>query len=226
MKKNHAISSFHMSITVNIFTLFLEQLNVKHTNHYANRLFNEHPDKYNLLGLSDMLTAYGIENAGFKVEQKESICTATPPFIAFAGGDFVIVEAINTQQTRYAWNGKRIEVATNEFLKIWSGAYIGYLLLLKHLHIHGGYGDRICSLFKQADCNNILDSSAAKLCGVISWSEIGLGHFISNTAIILFFPHLITGLALINIFALPYSFWSIWYQGIKVKQWCPLCAVV
>lgn len=82
-----------MSNSVNIFTVFLKQLNVKHTNSFANKLFNEHPDKYNLYGLSEMLTAYGIENAGFKVAQKGTICTATPPFIAFAGGDFVVVEA-------------------------------------------------------------------------------------------------------------------------------------
>lgn len=281
-----------MSNSVNIFTVFLKQLNVKHTNSFANKLFNEHPDKYNLYGLSEMLTAYGIENAGFKVAQKGTICTATPPFIAFAGGDFVVVEAINPQQTRYAWNGKRIEVATKEFLKIWSGVvlmaqanenssepdyrlhkrqenirtllndslvaaaalaflmaclatqiyahlgllvllllniagvYIGYLLLLKHLHIHGGYGDRICSLFKQADCNNILDSSAAKLFGIISWSEIGLGYFLSNIIVLLFFPKILGWMTAINLLALPYTLWSIWYQGVKAKQWCPLCIAV
>lgn len=281
-----------MSTPVNIFTLFLKQLNVKHTRHYSGKLFNEHPDKYNLLGLSDMLTTYGIENAGFKVEQKETICTATLPFIAFAGGDFVLVEAINNQLIRYAWNGKRIEVGTNEFIKIWSGvvlmaqpnelstepdyqlhkrqenirtlvyytmvaavaavfltaclatriyahlgmlvllllniagAYIGYLLLLKHLHVHRGYGDRICSLFKQTDCNYILESDAAKLFGIISWSEIGLGYFLSNIIVLLFFPQLLEWMTMVNLLALPYTIWSIWYQVVKANQWCPLCIAV
>ena len=276
----------------NTFTQFLEQLNVKHTRYYANKLFNEHPNKYDLFGLSDMLTNYGIENAGFKVEQKEDICTAKPPFIAYAGGDFVVVDAINPQKTVYIWNGKRIAVATDEFFKIWSGVVlmaevtekseepdyrrhkraenidkaksyavvliiaaifvfacvstqlytnvglllllllnitgvgIGYLLLLKHLHVRGGYADKVCSLFKQTDCNNILESDAASVLGIISWSEIGLGYFVSNVAIILFFPHLTVWMALINVFALPYSFWSIWYQAIKARQWCPLCVMV
>lgn len=275
-----------------IFTQFLEQLNVKHTRYYADKLFNEHPNKYDLFGLSDMLTAYGIENAGFRVEQKADILSATPPFIAQAGGDFVVVDAIDAEYVRYLWNRKPVSVSTDEFFKIWSGVvlmaqpgvqsaepdylrhkqkenigkakkyiaiialavaflitfaatkvyadtglllllllsmagiYAGYLLFLKHLHVRSGYGDKICSLFKQADCNNILESGAASLFGIISWSEIGLGYFISNTAIILFFPHLITWLAIINIFALPYSFWSIWYQGVKAKQWCPLCVMV
>lgn len=276
----------------NTFTHFLEQLNVKHTNYYAGKLFNEHPDKYNLLGMSDILTMYGIENAGFTVEQKEIICTASPPFIAFAGGDFVIVEKINTEQTQYVWNGKRIDVTTNEFLKMWSGvvllaqpnehsiepdyrlhkqqenirklvnytmvaavafvfltacleqriyahlgmfvllllniagAYIGYLLLLKHMHIHGGYGNRICSLFKQTDCNNILESDATILFGVISWSEIGLSYFLSNIIVLLLFPQLLGWMVLINLVALPYTFWSIWHQVVIARQWCPLCMMV
>lgn len=281
-----------MVSTQNTFTLFLQQLNVKHTRFYADKLFNEHPHKYNLFGLSDMLSAYGIENAGFSVEHKADICSATPPFIAYAGGDFVVVDAVNPEQIGYIWNGKRISVATDEFLKIWSGVVlmaepdensgepdysrnkrvenitkaknyfialsiaavfifacvstqiytnvglmlllllniagvgIGCLLLLKHLHIRGGYGDKVCSLFKQTDCNNILESDAASLFGIISWSEIGLGYFISNIAIILFFPHLLPCMAIINMLVLPYSFWSIWYQGIKAKQWCILCVMV
>ena len=32
--------------------------------------------------------------------------------------------------------------------------------------------------------------------------------------------------ASINIFTLPYSFWSVWYQKTKARQWCPLCLIV
>jgi hypothetical protein len=32
----------------NIFTSFLEELKVKHTNDFSNKYFNEHPHKYNL----------------------------------------------------------------------------------------------------------------------------------------------------------------------------------
>lgn len=33
-------------------------------------------------------------------------------------------------------------------------------------------------------------------------------------------------LAMINICTLPYSFWSIWYQRFRAKQWCPLCLII
>jgi len=106
------------------------------------------------------------------------------------------------------------------------GIWVTYLLIQKQMKTQSNYADKICSLFKQSDCNNILESDAAKFFGVVSWSEIGLGYFISNIAVLLFLPHLISYLLLINACALPYTLWSLWYQMFKAKQWCPLCLIV
>jgi len=124
-------------------------------------------------------------------------------------------------------NKSYLNIGINLILLINSiGVYIGYLLILKQLNIQSNYGDKICSLFKHSDCNNILESDAANLFGVFSWSEIGLGYFIANTLFICFFPSYIPYLALINILCLPYTFWSIWYQKFRARQWCPLCLIV
>lgn len=106
------------------------------------------------------------------------------------------------------------------------GLYIGYLLVMRQLNIQNSYADKICSLFKKSDCNDVLSSSAAKFMGVVGWSEVGLGYFTSNLFVILFAPHLICYFALINVIALPYTFWSVWYQKFRAKQWCPLCLIV
>jgi len=106
------------------------------------------------------------------------------------------------------------------------GTYVGYLLLKKQLNIESRYVDKLCSLFKQSECNSILESDASKLFGVLSWSEVGFGYFISNVVILSFMPSLIPNLAMVNLIALPYSFWSIWYQKFKAKHWCPLCISV
>ncbi|WP_165045093.1 thioredoxin domain-containing protein [Dysgonomonas sp. ZJ709] len=107
-----------------------------------------------------------------------------------------------------------------------AGIYICHLLVQKQLHIQSNYADKICSLFKESDCNNILDSDSAKLWGVIGWSEAGLSYFISNVFVILLLPQLISYMVLINICILPYSFWSVWFQKFKAKQWCPLCLLI
>ena len=107
-----------------------------------------------------------------------------------------------------------------------TGAYIGYLLVLKQMNIQSRYADKICSLFKQNNCNHILETKAAKLFGIFGWSEIGLGYFSTNILLLLFSPQTVYLIALINILTLPYSFWSVWYQKVKVEQWCVLCLLV
>lgn len=106
------------------------------------------------------------------------------------------------------------------------GLYASYLLIGNSLQIKNKNADKICHSIKNGDCNNVLNSRGAKLFGLYGWGEIGAGYFISNMIIFLFFPPLIPYVALINICALPYSFWSVWYQKTKVGQWCPLCLIV
>ena len=273
----------------NIFITFLRLTGVRYTDSFSRHYFNEHPHKYNLFGLSSMLSDYGIENVGIKISDKNEIRSIEPPFIAHTGNDFAIVEKIDKDDIRFIERSKRIKIPLDEFFKMWTGyaliaepdekskepdyklhfrkelffnlrkiailsilvflfifafiteksylhpglvlllainaigTYIGYLLVLKQLHIQSNYADKLCSLFKYSDCNNILESDAAKLFGVIGWSEVGFGYFISNLIILCFLPSLIPCMLFINIFCLPYSFWSIWYQKFKAKQWCPLC---
>ncbi|MCL2649913.1 MAG: thioredoxin domain-containing protein [Candidatus Azobacteroides sp.] len=277
----------------NVFVSFLELLKVKHTKEFSNRYFNEHPHKYNLFGISKMLSDYGVENAGIRIEDKEQdLFNIELPFIAHIGSSFVVVYKVQSDKVYYLWNGKKIIIPVSDFIKTWTsivllaeitpdsiepdyqehrkkelfnisqksmlilagtlifgvayisnslftnlgisllllvnliGVYIGYLLVLKQMHVHSQYADKICTLFSKSDCNNVLESDAAKLWGVFGWSEIGLGYFVANVLLVLFLPHTISLLALINIIALPYSFWSVWYQKTKARQWCPLCLIV
>ena len=276
----------------NILTSFLELLKVKHTKSFTNRHFNEHPHKYNLYGLSSILSDYGVENAAMRVEDKENnLFNIELPFIAHTGSDFVAVHKIDNENVSYFWNGKPITITVSQFIKTWSGIilvaeaskssiepdysenrkkklfttfqqgilaiagilifglayinqelftdlgislllfvnltgiYIGYLLLLKQMQVHSQYADKICTLFSKHDCNNVLESPATKLWGVFSWAEIGFGYFAANVLLLLFFPQTVSFIAILNIFTLPYAFWSIWYQKTKARQWCSLCLI-
>jgi protein-disulfide isomerase/uncharacterized membrane protein len=277
----------------NVFVSFLDLLQVKHTKEFSTKYFNEHPHKYNLFGLSKMLSDYEIENAGTKIQDKETdLFDIELPFVAHFGSDFVVVYKIDSDKIHYIWNGKNISIPIADFLRAWDGIillveaspdsmepdytehkktelwnscqkillvlavclllvsaciknalftnlslslliilnslgiYISYLLVLKQMHIQSQYADKICSLFSQSDCNNVLETKAAKLWGVFGWSEIGLGYFAANLLLLLFLPYTAPLLAIVNIFTLPYSVWSVWYQKFKAKQWCPLCLIV
>ena len=85
----------------NILSVFLDLLNVRHTHSYTRKYFNEHPHKYNLFGLSDMLTNYGLESMGIKFQDKNEILAVGAPFIAHTGNDFVIVEEMSEDKIRF-----------------------------------------------------------------------------------------------------------------------------
>jgi hypothetical protein len=278
----------------NTLISYLELLKVKHTKTYSEKYYNEHPHKNNLLGLSKMLSDYGVKNAGIKFNNpKEKLHSLEPPFIAHFGNDFVVVDKLYQEDIRLIWKNNPIRISIDKFNENWSGivllaeakedsiepdyrkhrskelyvkfekyllftalsivlallllsqqlfrntgltllffvnllgAYISYLLVLKQMHIGSNYADKLCSLFrKQGDCNTILESRASGLWGVIGWSEVGFGYFISNLMLLLLLPDLVPYSAILNLCTLPYTVWSIRYQKVKAKQWCVLCLIV
>ena len=277
----------------NVFVNFLALLGVRHTSSFSHQTYNEHPHKYNLYGLSEMLLNYGIQNAATQIEDKENdIFNIEPPFVAHSGGSFVTVEKVDSNNVHFSSNDTKLSAPVSNFIKSWSGVillaetspesgepdyhehrkkdiihtaqlsilalavililgvtymdralytdwgiswlllvnfagiFVCSLLVLKQLHVQSRYVDKICTLFSQSDCNNVLESDAAKLWGVFGWSEIGLGYFTANIIMLLFLTPLMPWLAIINILALPFTIWSVWYQKVKAQQWCPLCLIV
>jgi glutaredoxin/uncharacterized membrane protein len=105
------------------------------------------------------------------------------------------------------------------------GIWVCFLLMQKQLFKESKYGDRVCSLLHQGDCNNILFSEKAKIWGM-SWSEIGLGYFIGYSLLLSSFPYMNDSLIAINWIAMSYGIWSIWYQSRIARQWCMLCLIV
>lgn len=99
------------------------------------------------------------------------------------------------------------------------------LLIEKQLFGESRYGDRVCSIFHQSDCNNVLDGPKAKIFG-ISWSEMGFGYFIANILLLSNYPASSCIVALINWIAMLYGVWSIYYQWRIAKSWCVLCVIV
>lgn len=283
-------------MTKNIFASYLKLLHVKFTDRFTTEYFNEHPHKYNLWGLSDMLSGYGVDNMALRVKEEDkgnTLSRLTAPFIAYVGNDFGLIYKITDEDIHYSWKGRDISLSKDAFVNSWGGIllvaetnkdsiepayhehyreelilqgkkialwaalvlllalvvftgevyhnpahslglvlnclgiWVSYLLLLKQMHIQSNYADTICSLLlHQGDCNNVLESEASRFLGVFSWSEIGLGYFCGNLLLILSLPALYPYVAWINICALPYTVWSVWYQKVVVKQWCTLCLCV
>jgi uncharacterized membrane protein len=105
-----------------------------------------------------------------------------------------------------------------------AGITVSILLLIQTIDKDNPLVNKICALAKtNSHCNDVLESPAAKLFGIISWSEVGFVFFAGNLLCLLFVPQAKDLMFLINISALPYTVWSIYYQGNIAKQWCVFC---
>lgn len=104
------------------------------------------------------------------------------------------------------------------------GILICGLLLEKQIFGFSGYGDRVCNLFHHNDCNSVLDGKASKIFG-FSWSEIGLGYFISSALLLAVNPSAQAVVSVLNWIAMIYGIWSVAYQWKKAKAWCVLCLI-
>jgi uncharacterized membrane protein len=87
---------------------------------------------------------------------------------------------------------------------------------------------QICSGIQKANCGAVLNTKAATLGGMVTWSEVGFVYFagsllFSATAGI---NKVLPVLSIISLLALPYIIFSIYYQWKVAKQWCVLCLMV
>jgi uncharacterized membrane protein/glutaredoxin len=110
-----------------------------------------------------------------------------------------------------------------------AGLAISVLLLMQSLDANNPVVKRICGSDENKNCNAILSSNAAKIADELSWSEVGFFYFAGTWLTLLLNsnnPALIEILAIMNVFALPYTVYSIYYQWRIAKQWCIFCCAV
>jgi len=102
------------------------------------------------------------------------------------------------------------------------------LLLIQSMDANNPLIQRLCGADNDKNCNAILSSSAAKIWG-LSWSEVGFFYFAGTWLALLLNIHnggIIQLLTLLNLTALPYTVYSVYYQWRVAKQWCIFCCAV
>lgn len=120
------------------------------------------------------------------------------------------------------------QIALLTFLKT-TGVLVSVLLLMQSMDNNNTLIQKLCGSDNNKNCNAILSSKAAKITDELSWSEVGFFYFAGSWLVLLFNsnnPSVIAILALINVLALPYTFYSVYHQWKVAKQWCRLCCGV
>jgi uncharacterized membrane protein len=106
------------------------------------------------------------------------------------------------------------------------GVAVSILLLMQSFDANNPFITKLCSNASGNGCDNILNSSAAKIFnGKLSWSEVGFFYFTATLIALSISPTaaIFNLLGLLNLLALPYTFYSIYFQYKIAKQWCKLC---
>jgi uncharacterized membrane protein/thiol-disulfide isomerase/thioredoxin len=108
---------------MNFFTLLLKILKVKHTAWYSQKRFAEHPNKYNLLGISSLLNDYAVPNAAVRLEDK-NMERLNMPFVAQTITAFVIVTNYDDENIVFLWGNKKIKTTIHKFREMWTGVVL------------------------------------------------------------------------------------------------------
>ena len=110
-----------------------------------------------------------------------------------------------------------------------TGLFISILLVSKVMGNTNSLADQLCRLTSQTNCNSILNAPAANLWGWLSWADVGLLYFAGGLLAVLtvgFAPSVNPVLGGLALLALPYTVFSLYYQGVVMRQWCTLCLLV
>lgn len=106
-----------------------------------------------------------------------------------------------------------------------AGTTISILLLIQSIGAKNPFLKRLCGITGKNDCNDILQSGAAKITPWLSWSEVGFFYFLGTMGTIIIEPSALNIIVLLNILSLPYTVYSLSYQY-RIKSWCILCCSV
>jgi len=108
------------------------------------------------------------------------------------------------------------------------GLTASVFLVLHELKVHTPLVDKICGFSSKTDCDIVLSSNASKLFGWLNWADTGIIYFVGTLIYLLTTlgtPSL-SILAIISALSLPYPVFSVYYQAVKAKKWCPFCLIV
>jgi len=104
----------------NILEHFLDAIEVRYNKQFADRLYYEHPHRYNMYGLKRMLDVYGVKTLGVRIDSKD-LLSLNYPCILHTYGDFAIGLDCGADTITYLQNGKRVTISHDLFKQTWTG---------------------------------------------------------------------------------------------------------
>lgn len=103
-----------------------------------------------------------------------------------------------------------------------AGLCIAILIVQRQLGISNEINEQLCSAGGQTDCNAVINAEGSKLSKWLDWADAGIIYF-ASFLLLLVTSHRSQILSLLSASAIPFVFFSVYYQWRVVKKWCNLC---
>ncbi len=108
------------------------------------------------------------------------------------------------------------------------GLSASIFLAMHEFKVHSAISDKLCGFNAKTDCDKVLSSNASRVFGWLNWADSGLIYF-TGTLIFFLGSNSATSLwilSFVTTLVLPYPVFSIYYQSVKLKKFCPFCLIV
>lgn len=112
-----------------------------------------------------------------------------------------------------------------------AGIAISILIVQRELGYSNSFTDKLCGAGPKTNCKAILHSKGSKLLNWLDWADVGIIYFSAQWLLLIIAlftnsnPLFATILPIIAAAAVPFTFFSVYYQW-NVKKWCPLCLII
>jgi uncharacterized membrane protein/thiol-disulfide isomerase/thioredoxin len=99
------------------------------------------------------------------------------------------------------------------------------LIVQQELGISNELTEQLCNTGKNTDCDAVMHSKGSRVAKWFNWADAGIIYFSSFLLILVSSSPGLLILAVISAAAIPFTFFSLYYQWGVVKKWCPLCLI-
>jgi len=103
-----------------------------------------------------------------------------------------------------------------------TGLGITILIVQQELGISNQITEQLCNASKETDCHAVILSKGSRIGKWLNWADAGIIYFSSFLVLLVASPGS-PMLSLIAAAAIPFIFFSVYYQWRMVKKWCTLC---
>lgn len=106
------------------------------------------------------------------------------------------------------------------------GLIVSVLIVRKGLGLSDNISQKICSNKGEGNCDSVINYKVDGILGKISFGDLSLVFFIAITIISFFIGFDYLFYLVLFLLCIPVILYSIFLQGIKIRQWCALCLMI